>query len=272
MLRGIVKGAKLAGNMNGKKKLVEVIETVIVLPLDPKQHRLVVTAAGVALDDVPVGTKGKKREAMGQASSGVGEARSRVIFDGLIGELERKISSFLTKDLEFYQALGVEGFYKYLNKLWKVFFGGKEVEDWLEASLACLICLVAAQMKSLVAIRELKKKEVDASEAISRSDQIKQYLGSTLALAKKRKKVEAETIRDSVLAEKEDLAKKLQEVEASFVANFHLTKAYTSFSNYFASVGQQEVISVLHKEHPNFDLSSLEAKFHPIEVEDPLEE
>ncbi|KAL2505884.1 hypothetical protein Adt_21505 [Abeliophyllum distichum] len=42
-------------------------------------------------------------------------------------------------------------------------------------------------MKSLVAMRELKKKVADASEAISRYDQIKECLDSTVALAESAK-------------------------------------------------------------------------------------
>ncbi|KAL2494988.1 hypothetical protein Fot_38745 [Forsythia ovata] len=76
-------------------------------------------------------------------------------------------------------------------------------------------------------------------------------------------KVEVEAIRDFVMA------KKLQDADANFLANFHLTEAYTIFSNYFASVGQQEVINALRSEHPDFDLSSFEAKFPPMDIEDP---
>ncbi|KAL2489603.1 hypothetical protein Fot_42895 [Forsythia ovata] len=50
-----------------------------------------------------------------------------------------------------------------------------------------------------------------------------------------------ETLKDNaeIEAEKEDLAKKLQDADSNFIANFHLTEAYTNFSNYFG-VGQQE--------------------------------
>ncbi|KAL2527522.1 hypothetical protein Adt_12576 [Abeliophyllum distichum] len=188
-------------------------------------------------------------------------------------------------------------------------------------------------MKSLVAMREMKKKMVDASEALSQSDQIKEYLDSTMALAENAKlayekvrsdiaeaesqfviltknlddplnaqkiasetleasngenhrltaeafarheeilklkseleesfkeKVEVEAVWDSVMAENEDLVKKLQDAEANFIANFHRTEAHASFSNYFASVGQQEVINVLRSEHLDFDISVLKAKF-----------
>ncbi|KAL2505873.1 hypothetical protein Adt_21494 [Abeliophyllum distichum] len=57
-----------------------------------------------------------RKKGYGQTSSGASETQSRKIFDSLIGDLERKILSSLTKDLEFYQALGAEGCQKYLNK------------------------------------------------------------------------------------------------------------------------------------------------------------
>ncbi|KAL2505436.1 hypothetical protein Adt_21057 [Abeliophyllum distichum] len=42
----------------------------------------------------------------------------------------------------------------------------------------------AAQMMSIIAMRKMKKKMVDASKAIFQSDQIKECLDSTVALAK----------------------------------------------------------------------------------------
>ncbi|KAL2494487.1 hypothetical protein Fot_38244 [Forsythia ovata] len=87
-----------------------------------------------------------------------------------------------------------------------------------------------------------------------------------------KEKMEVETIRDSIMAKKEDLVKKLQDADANFVANFHLTETYTSFSNYFVSVGQLEVITALRSERPDLDLSSLEAKFPPMDIVDPPDE
>ncbi|KAL2474772.1 Uncharacterized protein Adt_35508 [Abeliophyllum distichum] len=56
---------------------------------------------------------------------------------------------------------------------------------------------------------------------------------------------------------------KLENAEAEFVANFHNTEAYTNFSDYFARVGQQEVLAVLKNDYPNFDIGTLEARFPP---------
>ncbi|KAL2456622.1 hypothetical protein Adt_15038 [Abeliophyllum distichum] len=60
---------------------------------------------------------------------------------------------------------------------------------------------------------------------------------------------------------------KLENAEAEFVANFHNTEAYTNFSDYFARVGQQEVLTVLRKDHPSFDIGPLEARFLSPDVE-----
>ncbi|KAL2493974.1 hypothetical protein Fot_37731 [Forsythia ovata] len=64
-----------------------------------------------------------------------------------------------------------------------------------------------------------KNRQLDA-EASVRDEEISK-LKSDLA-ERLQGKVEIEAIRDSVMAEKEDLAKKLQDAYANFVANFHL--------------------------------------------------
>ncbi|KAL2512614.1 hypothetical protein Adt_18214 [Abeliophyllum distichum] len=193
-------------------------------------------------------------------------------------------------------ARGTEDFKKYVNKSWKAFLTEREAEDWMEASLACSIRSAAAQIKSLMVMRKLKKKVANTLEAMSQTNEIKEGLDSTVALVESAKlayekarreeilklkselekcqrgKAEVEIVRDSVMVEKEDLANGLEDAEDNFVANFHLTEAYTSFFNYFASVSQQEVITALCSKHPNLDLSSLEAKFPPMDIKDPPEE
>ncbi|KAL2506422.1 hypothetical protein Adt_22043 [Abeliophyllum distichum] len=67
--------------------------------------------------------------------------------------------------------------------------------------------------------------------------------------------------------EKKKMEAKLENVEAEFVANFHNTKSYTNFSDYFARVGHQEVLTVLKTDHLSLDLGPLEATFHPPDVE-----
>ncbi|KAL2518514.1 Uncharacterized protein Adt_14761 [Abeliophyllum distichum] len=68
-------------------------------------------------------------------------------------------------------------------------------------------------------------------------------------------------------AGKREMEARLASAEADFVANFHNTKAYTNFSDYFARVGQQEVLTALRNNHPDFDVKSLEARFPPPDVE-----
>ncbi|KAL2485724.1 Uncharacterized protein Adt_30480 [Abeliophyllum distichum] len=95
-------------------------------------------------------------------------------------------------------------------------------------------------------------------EAKSRDEEI-QSLRKDLESSKNGRK-EAEVGRKKVEA-------KLANTEAEFVANFHNTEAYTNFSEYFARIGQQEVLTALRNDHPNFDLGPLEARFPPPDVE-----
>ncbi|KAL2498116.1 putative abhydrolase domain-containing protein [Abeliophyllum distichum] len=81
---------------------------------------------------------------------------------------------------------------------------------------------------------------------------------------------EAESNAARLLGEKKEMEErlgsveaKLENAEAEFVANFHNIEAYTNFSDYFARVGQQEVLAVLKNDYPNFDVGTLEARFHP---------
>ncbi|KAL2512348.1 Plus3 domain-containing protein [Abeliophyllum distichum] len=81
---------------------------------------------------------------------------------------------------------------------------------------------------------------------------------------------EAESNAARLLGEKKEMEERLGSVEAKlenadaeFVANFHNTEAYTNFSDYFARVGQQEVLTVLKKDYPDFDIGLLEARFPP---------
>ncbi|KAL2505424.1 hypothetical protein Adt_21045 [Abeliophyllum distichum] len=87
-----------------------------------------------------------------------------------------------------------------------------------------------------------------------------------------RRMEKAETEATKFLSEKKELEGKLENAKANFVVNFHHTEAYTNFSNYFSSVGQQEVMAVIYSEHPNLDITFIEAKFSPMDIEDEGEE
>ncbi|KAL2534607.1 hypothetical protein Adt_07958 [Abeliophyllum distichum] len=53
------------------------------------------------------------------------------------------------------------------------------------------------------------------------------------------------TGKEEVEARLKEVEAKLANAEADFVANFHNTEAYSNFSDYFARVGQQEVLAAL---------------------------
>ncbi|KAL2455213.1 Uncharacterized protein Adt_47396 [Abeliophyllum distichum] len=73
----------------------------------------------------------------------------------------------------------------------------------------------------------------------------------------------AEDGKNEAEAGKREVKARLANAEADFVANFHNTEAYTNFSDYFARVGQQEVLTELRNDHPDFDVKSLEVRFPP---------
>ncbi|KAL2526452.1 hypothetical protein Adt_11506 [Abeliophyllum distichum] len=75
--------------------------------------------------------------------------------------------------------------------------------------------------------------------------------------------LDAEVVSAKLFIEKKSLEEKLENIEANFTANFHKTEAYSNFSNYFASINHQEVLSSLRSEYPELDLTSLKAKFPP---------
>ncbi|KAL2526705.1 hypothetical protein Adt_11759 [Abeliophyllum distichum] len=64
--RMIMQGTKPVEDTIGKGKLVEVVETIIVLPPFPKHCYLAMMPAGVNLDDAPTGVGEKRREVVGQ--------------------------------------------------------------------------------------------------------------------------------------------------------------------------------------------------------------
>ncbi|KAL2492345.1 hypothetical protein Adt_27973 [Abeliophyllum distichum] len=109
-----------------------------------------------------------------------------------------------------------------------------------------------------------KKRLLDESKS---HEQKARSLRKNLEAAEKgRKEAEAEVAR--LLGEKKEMEAKLENVEAEFVANFYNTEAYTNFSDYFARVGHQEVLTVLRTNHPSLGLGPLETGFSPPDVED----
>ncbi|KAL2526454.1 hypothetical protein Adt_11508 [Abeliophyllum distichum] len=82
----------------------------------------------------------------------------------------------------------------------------------------------------------------------------------------KNERLDAEVASAKLLVEKKSLEEKLENIEANFTANFHNTEAYSNFSNYFASINHQEVLSSLRSKYPELDLTLLKAKFSSIEL------
>ncbi|KAL2504672.1 Uncharacterized protein Adt_20293 [Abeliophyllum distichum] len=103
-----------------------------------------------------------------------------------------------------------------------------------------------------------KEKRRLLEEAKSRDEEIS-GLRKELATAENGKK----EAKDG----KKEVEVRLVNAEADFVANFHNTEAYTNFADYFARVGQQEVLTALRNDHPEFDVKVLEARFPPPDVE-----
>ncbi|KAL2505663.1 Uncharacterized protein Adt_21284 [Abeliophyllum distichum] len=102
-------------------------------------------------------------------------------------------------------------------------------------------------------------------EAKSRDEEVSS-LRQKLTNAAKGKKV-AEDGKEEVEARLKEVEAKLANAEADFVANFHNTEAYSNFSDYFARVGQQEVLTALRTDHPDFDVKILETMFPPPDAE-----
>ncbi|KAL2504533.1 Uncharacterized protein Adt_20154 [Abeliophyllum distichum] len=102
-------------------------------------------------------------------------------------------------------------------------------------------------------------------EAKSRDEEVSS-LRQELANAAKGKK-EAEDGKEEVEARLKEVEAKLANAEADFVANFHNTEAYSNFSDYFARVDQQEVLTALRTDHPDFDVNTLETRFSPPDAE-----
>ncbi|KAL2461900.1 hypothetical protein Adt_45320 [Abeliophyllum distichum] len=83
--------------------------------------------------------------------------------------------------------------------------------------------------------------------------------GSLEASEKGWKEAKAKIAR--LLCKKKEMERKLESVKVEYMANFHNTKAYTNFSNYFAKVGHHEVLAVLWFEHLDLNIGFLEDRF-----------
>ncbi|KAL2533323.1 Plus3 domain-containing protein [Abeliophyllum distichum] len=124
----------------------------------------------------------------------------------------------------------------------------------------------AAQKVAAEALEAANVEKRRLQEETKSRDEEVSSLRQELANAAKGKK-EAEDGKEEVEARLKEVEAKLANAEADFVANFHNTEAYSNFSDYFARVGQQEVLAALRTDHPDFDVKILEARFPPSDVE-----
>ncbi|KAL2549719.1 hypothetical protein Fot_11249 [Forsythia ovata] len=79
---------------------------------------------------------------------------------------------------------------------------------------------------------------------------------------------DVETAIDKLLADKKCLEEKLVNTDAEFTTNFHKTEVYSSFFNYFVSIGQLKVLALPQWDNPKLDVASFEARFPLIELEE----
>ncbi|KAL2540229.1 hypothetical protein Adt_01207 [Abeliophyllum distichum] len=258
-----------------KKKAVEVVDNYAVCNPPPLQRTLSVTAAREVVLDIPPKVPQSSRGSDG------GSYDSKRKLKELIGPPGARIPDDAVRNLPFYLAMGARAFKKYFNPRWEDLASHGDFEDVLEASLAAT--LQADFKESDTNVLHLTKKLDDANaaqkvtaEALKAANEEKKRLleelslhraeaeglrGSLEASEKGRKDAEAEIVR--LLDQQKEMKKKMESVEANYVANFHNTEAYTNFSDYFAKVGHQEVLAALRSEHPDFSISSLEVKFLP---------
>ncbi|KAL2486138.1 Uncharacterized protein Adt_30894 [Abeliophyllum distichum] len=82
------------------------------------------------------------------------------------------------------------------------------------------------------------------------------------------RRTEAEAEVTQLLGEKKEMEAKLESMETDFITNFHNTKAYTNFSDYFARMAHQEVLAALKDERPDLNFGPLRDRFPPPEAED----
>ncbi|KAL2505799.1 putative abhydrolase domain-containing protein [Abeliophyllum distichum] len=192
----------------------------------------------------------------------LGEFRNRM------QEHKRRVAEASKADKEHQQAL--EGLKAALESAQIAY---KQMEADLRESDSNLLNMMKqldnANAAQKVAAEALEAANVERrrlqEEAKSREGEVSS-LRQELANAVKGKK-EAEDGKEEVKARLKEVEAKLANAEADFVANFHNTEAYSNFSDYFARVGQQEVLAALRTDHPDFDVKILEARFPPPDAE-----
>ncbi|KAL2471987.1 Uncharacterized protein Adt_40123 [Abeliophyllum distichum] len=193
-------------------------------------------------------------QALGGGDGGPYDSKRRL--RELIGTPGVRIPDDALRNLPFYPSMGAQAVKKYFTPKWEEFSSHGELEDVLETSLASGIRASTMQLKMEADLKEFDSNVLNLTKKLNNANVAQKVITEALEAANGKKRKEAEAGRKEVEV-------KLANAEADFVANFHNTEAYTNFSDYFSRVGQQEVLSALRKDHPNFNLGSLEARFPP---------
>ncbi|KAL2455677.1 Uncharacterized protein Adt_47157 [Abeliophyllum distichum] len=214
------------------------------------------------LEDVLEASLASAVRASAMQMKDLGEFRNRM------QEQKRRIAEASKADKEHQQAL--EGLKAALESAEIAY---KQMEADLRESDSNLLNMTK-QLDNANAAQKVAAEALEAAnmekrrlqeEAKSRDEEISS-LRRELANAANGKKV-AEEGREEVEARLKEAEAKLANAEADFVANFHNTEAYSNFSDYFARVGQQEVLTALRTDHPDFDVKILETRFPPPDAE-----
>ncbi|KAL2518231.1 Uncharacterized protein Adt_14478 [Abeliophyllum distichum] len=285
-----------AGASQAMASAVEIADSYTTYSVPPFQRTLTVNTSGEVVLEGP-----SKSTPTPEGGNG-GPYDSKRRFRELIGASGARIPDDVLRNLPFYPSMGAQAVKKYFTPKWEEFFSHGELEDVLEASLASAIRASAMQMKVLGEFRtrmqEQMKLVAQASKADKEHQQAMEGLKAALdnnanaaqkvaaealkaANKEKRRLLEEAKSRDEEIsglrkdlanakddekeaeAGKREVEARLANVEADFVANFHNTEVYTNFADYFARVGQQEVLTALRNDHPDFDVKALEARFPP---------
>ncbi|KAL2498304.1 Uncharacterized protein Adt_23854 [Abeliophyllum distichum] len=285
-----------AGVSQARGGAIDVDNTVDGVP--PLQRTLAVNKSGEVV------LEGPSRPSPAPESGEGGPFDSKRRLRELIGSSGSKIPDDSLQNVPFYPSMGAQEVKYYFTPKWEEFSSHGEVEDVLEASLASAIRASTLQMKVLgefrIRMREQKKLVAQSSKADKEHQQAMEGLKAALESARTAyermeadlkesdanllnmtkqldnanaaQKVAAEALEAANIENRRLLEEaKSREEEVSrlrkFVANFHNTEAFSNFSDYFARVGQQEVLTALRTDHPDFDVKTLETRFPPPDAE-----
>ncbi|KAL2518664.1 Uncharacterized protein Adt_14911 [Abeliophyllum distichum] len=258
--------------------------------VSPLQRTLAVNTSGEVVLEGP----SKSTPASEGGSGGPYDSKRRL--RELIGAPGVRIPDDVLRNLPFSPSMGAQAVKKYFTPNWEEFSSHGELEDVLEASLASMIRASSLQIKVLGEFRtrmqEQRKLVAQASKADKEHQQAMEGLKAALetealeaANKEKRRLLEEAKSREEEISSlrkelansekgkkeaedgKKEVEARLANAEADFVANFHNTEAYTNFADYFARVGQQEVLNALRNDHPEFDVKNLEVRFPPPNAE-----